>query len=78
MVQAWDSLHMEEGETIDKYNQKFWDYYLQVLPFCRVSKKMKMQKYRARLNAKIQTQVNTQHYRGIQNLMHAVTMASLM
>ena len=27
VIRAWDSLHMEENETIDEYNQKFWDYY---------------------------------------------------
>ena len=62
---------------MDEYNQKFWDYYLQVLPFRRVPKKMQLEKYRAGLNMKIQTQVNTQHFKDIQSLMHAATMASL-
>ena len=63
---------------MDDYNQKFWDYYLQVLPFRRISKKMQLEKYRAGLNMKIQTQVNTQHFKDIQSLMHAATVASLM
>ena len=77
VVTSWDNLHMEEGESIDDYNQEFWDYYLQVLPFCRVSKKMQLEKYRAGLNMKIQTQVNMQHFKDIQSLMHAATVASL-
>ena len=77
VIRSWDSLHMEEGESMDEYNQKFWDYYLQVLPFRRVSKKMQLEKYRAGLNMKIQTQLNTQHFKDIQSLMHAATVASL-
>ena len=64
-------------ESMDEYNQKFWDYYLQVLPFRRVSKKMQLKKYKAGLNMKIQTQVNTHHFKDIQSLMHAAIVASL-
>ena len=28
IMNAWDSLHMEARESIDDYNQRFWDYYL--------------------------------------------------
>ena len=78
MMNAWDSLHMEAGESVDDYNQKFWDYYLQVLPFRKISRKTQMEKYKASLTPKIQTQENTQRINGIQNLMHAATVASLM
>lgn len=54
------NLCMDEGESIDDYNHKFWDYYLQVLPIRKVSRKTQMQNYRAGLNTKIQIQVNTQ------------------
>ena len=73
MMNAWDSLHMEAGESMDDYNQKFWDYYLQVLPFRKISRKTQIKKYKAGLTPKIQTQV-----KGIQNLMHAAIVASLM
>ena len=77
-MNAWDSLHMEAGELVDDYNQRFWDYYLQVLPFRKISWKTQMEKYKAGLTPKIQTQVNTQYIKGIQNLMHFATVASLM
>ena len=71
------SLHKEAGESVDDYNQRFWDYYLQVLPFRKISRKTQMEKYKA-CPSKIQTQVNTQWIKGIQNLMHFATVASLM
>ena len=78
VMNAWDSLHMEVGESVDDYNQKFWDYYLQVLPFRKISRKTQMEKYKAGLTPKIHTQVNTQRIKGIQNLMHFATVDSLM
>ena len=69
---------MEAGESVDDYNQRFWDYYLQVLPFRKISRKTQMEKYKAGLTPKIQTQVNIQRIKGIQNLMHSATVASLM
>ena len=38
-----------------------------------MSRKTQMEKYKAGLTPKIQTQVNTQRIKGIQNLMHAAT-----
>ena len=77
VIRAWDSLHMDENETIDEYNHKFWDYYLQVLPFRKVSQKVQIEKYSAGLIPKIQTQVNAQKHKKIQDLMHAATVANL-
>ena len=48
-MNAWDSLHMEAGESVDDYNQRFWDYNLQVLPFRKISRTTQMEKYKAGL-----------------------------
>ena len=68
VMNAWDNLHMEAQESVDDYSQRFSDYYLQVLPFKKISRKTQMEKYKAGLTPKIQTQVNTQYIKGIQNL----------
>ena len=54
---------MEAGESVDDYNQEFWDYYLQVLPFRKISCKTQTEKYKAGLTLKIQMQVNIQRDR---------------
>ena len=54
-MNAWNSLHMEARESMDDYNQKFWDYYLQVLPFRKISRKTQMEKYKAGLARKATT-----------------------
>ena len=43
---------MEAGESVDDYNQKFWDYYLQVLPFRKISRKTQMEKVQGRSDPK--------------------------
>ena len=53
VIQAWDSLHMDEHETIDEYNQRFWDYCLQVLPFRKVSQQVQEEKYTTGLIPKL-------------------------
>ena len=40
---------MDEKDIIEEYNQKFWDAYLPVAPFKKISKKNQIRKYRAGL-----------------------------
>ena len=67
---------MDGGESIDDYNKIFWGYCLG-LPFRKVSRKVQCKSIVLVLITKIQTQVNAQHHKGIQDLMHATTVASL-
>ena len=60
---SWDSLHMDEKDTVEEYNQKFWDAYLLVAPFKKISKKNQIRIYRASLKPKIEVVVNTQQHR---------------
>ena len=41
---SWDSLHMDEKDTIEDYNTKFWDAYLLVAPFKKIFKKNQIRK----------------------------------
>ena len=75
VLMAWRSLKLENGETIQKYNDKFWDLHLKATMFEKIDFNEQKQQYCASLTNNMKAYVHAQKPKNICKAIHHAMVA---
>ena len=76
VLTAWRSLKMLPNEDMDRYIEKFWDYYLKATVYQKVSFAEQRQQFCAGLPGKMNEYVHLQRPKSINSVIHHALVAS--
>ena len=76
VLTAWKSLKLEQGETIQRYVDKFWDLHLKVIVFIRIDFLEQKQQFCVGLPNDVKAYVNAQKPKTIFEIIHHTMVAS--